>query len=479
MQQGTTVTLTLGNRVTCVDCGEDLDVLTTVRELFRFHPNGYQFMPTFQNGHWDGYIQMLQRGKVATGLALELLPSLKALSHVEIVDRRTVLELGDPNQKAWDNARSYQQDCYRAMVDASQTGGLILQSTGSGKTFVAGLYLSALRGRALFLVDELTLLQQAREAISDVVGEPVGVIGGGEFSPQRITVATVQTLNQKQRRVQVGQLQPDVVIIDEVHEAVNDRTWKILNHLKPKVIFGLTATLQMRKKAVKYQTCAMAGPVIYTYPLKEGIEQGFLAKGVVVRIHRSFGLDSKMLTFLSKDLTYEERIVDSEERNKYLAHLARRCVEAGHPTMVLVERIQHLSNLKKAIGHFDAMVLSGEAPKEVRTDAIRRMKRKELMLIFTNKILGKGIDIPNLEVTIDATGRPSHNQAQQRLGRNSRKSETKKGFIHFDIADKRMEATAERLKAYRRLKLPIVDVKGRTSPRHVLETAEKVLADSV
>lgn len=473
------ITITLGNRVSQVDCGEDLDALERLRQLFRFHPDGYEYMPTYKNGHWDGYIQMLRRGRVATGLALDVLPTVEKLYPVRIVDKRAPVSFRAPATDVWNKARAYQQECYGKMVEASRTGGLVLQSTGSGKTFVAGLYFSTLQGRGIFFVDELTLLEQARRAIQEVAQEQVGVVGGGKFTPKRITVATVQTLSQRRRATQVAQIQPDVVVIDEIHEAINDRTWKVLELLKPKAVFGLTATLQMKKKAIRYQATAMAGPVIYTYPLEEGVKQGFLSRGVVVRVVRAFGLDAKALAYQSRDERYDEQIVDNRTRNQFVAGLARESAGKGHPTIVLVERIRHLENLEQAMAGFPFVVLSGQDSKEARMDAIQSMRRGELKVILTNRIFGKGVDIPNLEVTIDATGRSSHNQAQQRLGRNSRKTEAKKGFLHFDIADKRLEATKERLVAYRRLKVPIVDVKTPLSAKEVLTLAEERLEESV
>jgi superfamily II DNA or RNA helicase len=469
------VSITMGNRRSRIDCGEDLDALETVQKLFRFHPDGYQYMPTYTNRHWDGYIHLFKNGWAPTGLVLTLIPSLQKHADVVVLDQRQETDFQQPNKAAWEQARTYQQQCYLKMLTASRTGGLILQCTGSGKTFVAGLYFSALVGHGMFFVDELTLLEQARRAIQSVTGEAVGKIGGGSFDPQRLTVATLQTLSHPNRRTQTKKLRPDVVIIDEIHEAINDRTRKVLDLLQPRAVFGLTATLQLRKKAVRYQAAAMAGPVVFDYPLETGTEEGYLASGVVVRVCSSFGVAS-MLRYSDRETKYLDGVVNNAQRNQFIAELVKVCAARRHPTVVLVDRLLHLDNLRAALGDHPTRVLSGEDPQEDRTSAIEEMKAGRLLTIVTNKIFGKGVDIPNLEVTIDATGRASHNRAMQRLGRASRRAEGKRGFIHFDVADTHLPATAERLKAYHKLKARVFSVTGTSvTPHRLLKMAERKL----
>ena len=458
------------HRTTRIDCCGDLDALDAASRVFRFRPDGYAYMPAYVSGQWDGYIRLLRGGRVPTGLFLQQLAELQRVLQVCVTDNRTLPEFGDPAVAAWQQARPYQRECYQAMLAASGTGGIVLQSTGSGKTFVAGLYFSALRGRAMFLVDELTLLGQAQKAIASVLQEPVGIFGGGKFSPERITVSTVQTLDRRRKTDDVRKFRPEVVILDELHEALNDRTDRVLAALKPKAVFGLTATLQMEKKPIRFRAAATCGPVIYTYPLQQGIEEGHLAQGVVVRVDREFGACFRLFRKSGAEERYERAVVDNHARNLYIADLAATCARK-HPTILLVDRIRHLENLDGMLNGCARRVLCGEDAKEERAQAISDMIAGKLNLIVTNRIFGKGVDIPNLEVVIDATGRQSRNAAQQRLGRGSRKSPGKIGLIHIDIADPLLSATKQRLIAYRKLKVPIVDVKIHLSPQQLLDYA--------
>jgi superfamily II DNA or RNA helicase len=472
------VTATIENRQPRIDCGPDLGAMEALRDHFRYHPAGYRYMPKYVNGRWDGWIRMMRYGRVATGLFLDQLPGLQRKFTIRVEDQRA-----GPNHDACslpEGTRDYQQACYQAMRESNH-GGLVLSGTGTGKTFMATLYFRSLDGPGLFIVDELTLLLQAQTAIANLLEEKVGIIGGGEFSPQRISVATVQTL---QKRLPKLALQPEAVIIDEIHEAVNNRTREVLRALQPKAIFGLTATAQLRKKETRFQIMALTGPVIYTYSLKQGIEDGHLTKGIVIRIPYLFS--PMLLKRLRAEERYETLVVNNTARNRFVSELALAAVGQGHPTIVLVDRLAHLDNLNSVLQNGSKtaplyhgspqdtcegiryQVLSGEDPKEVRKQAIEEMKAGSLPLIVTNKIFGKGVDIPNLSVIIDAAGRASYNAAQQKFGRGSRQAAGKDGLIHFDIADPQLPATDQRLKALRRLKVPII------RPRQELTAPELV-----
>jgi len=466
------------NRMTRLDVHNDIDATDRIRKFFRFHPKGYRFMPKYINGMWDGYISLIRWGQVATGLVLELLPQLEKEFKVTVTDRRISPEFHKPNSHIWKQARHYQRTCFDKMVLASKTGGLVLQATGSGKTFTVGLYFSALKGKGLFIVDELTLLEQARRELHRLLDEPVGIIGAGHFEPERITVSTIQTLHSRRKTSEVTKLAPDVVVLDEVHEAINDRTRNVLRILKPKAVFGLTATLQIRKKYVRYPAIALAGPIVYTYPLVKGIKEGYLAKGLVVSVRFPLGIIAPhYYKRLNAETRYDLIVVNNVERNRFVVELAQACVASGKPVIVLVDRLQHLENLRELLmgGKQQFVVLSGEDPHERRLDAIERMKHGKLKLILTDRIFGKGIDIPNLEVVIDASGRQSHNAAQQRFGRGSRSSPGKTGLLHFDISDPGLPATKERLAALRKLRTTICVVSKPMSAQKLLQLAERRL----
>ena len=161
-----------------------------------FSVPGAHFMPRFKSGGrggWDGRKHFLYRDGLSTGLFLATKQRLqKKLGFWFKVDT-DYAEVERTNDQTKSD-RQYQNQCVSAML-ATPVGGLVLNATGSGKTYVVGLYMRKVYERAVFIVDELTLLYQAQEEIQRVLGEPVGMIGEGKWEPQRVTVATVQTLH--------------------------------------------------------------------------------------------------------------------------------------------------------------------------------------------------------------------------------------------------------------------------------------------
>jgi len=430
-------------------------------------------MPRFIDGHWDGRIRLMRRDQVSTGLFLERLPLLQKQFEVILKDCRDSLRFKKPPAEVWKASHRFQQECYLAMVEGSKTGGLVLNATGSGKTRIAGLFFSALIGRGLFVVDELSLLVQAREAIQQIIGEEVGIMGGGQEAIRRITIATCQTLIRRLDQLGGGSLPTDVVILDEVHEAINRRSTEILAVLKPKAVFGLTATLRLRRPSILLPVTALTGPVLYRYPAEQGIREGMLAQGLVIRIPYGSAMRSRWADGFQR---YEEFIVHEEARHELVAAYAEESVRHGRPTIVLVDRIEHLDALSEKV-KVPHQVLCGRDSKEKRRQAIREMTEEKLPLILTNRVFGKGVDIPNLQTTIDATGLKSKNTAQQRLGRGLRRSIGKIGLLHIDIADRGFVSTRERLTAYLELGLKVITLHNpELTPTSVLEKAEAILS---
>src|SRR5262245_34854775 len=160
----------------------------------------------------------------------------------------------------------------------TKNGGLVLSPTGSGKTFIVGMYFKHLVGRGVFIVDELTLLHQAKEELEKVLGERVGTVGESKYRPRRITVATIQTLQLHTGDPEFDEWKSKIraMVIDEVHLHLNKRTKEVLNDIQPRVVFGLTATLELQKKHIRMAAHAMCGRVIFDYNLKEATEEKFL-----------------------------------------------------------------------------------------------------------------------------------------------------------------------------------------------------------
>lgn len=449
---------------------------------------------TDENGNtpgWDGYLHLMKYDEVGTGVFLALKEKLEEKAEVQflIEDLRKPPEL-NLQYKLPEKARDYQQEAFQAMLNASKTGGLILQATGSGKTFGAGLYFSALKGAGVFFVDELTLLDQAQKELEKVIGEPVGNIGNQKFNPKRITVATIQTVHL--HRDDKGFLpwikSIKAMFIDEIHLALNRRNFQTVAAINPPVIFGLTATLELQKKHVAYRAYDLAGPVVFEYPLAEGVEEGHLSKGIAISVEHRNDVPKqvfqgkgyyKRMAFYRK--LYREEyvaiIVEAWKRNNLILELVQEAYDRGKYIIVLVERIPHLKQLSANLDMPHDLVF-GEKKVFQRVESKRRFEAGDVRVLLTNKVFKKGVDIKRVDLIIDGAGMKSRNDAIQKYGRGVRLSDEKEGLIYLDIADvgNRFEKAAKsRRTALKKIGVKVFRTNGEEGAKKILELAEKQL----
>lgn len=190
-------------------------------------------------------------------------------------------------RKGLSSDRAYQNDCVdRMLASIRHGGGLVLNATGTGKTRIAGIFASRVDAELCFIVDQLDLLEQARSEIQDLLGEQVGYVGNSVYSPKRVTIATVQTIHRhiRDKKFRKWFKNIELLIIDEIHVQMAKRNFKTVQKIKPLAVFGLTATLELRKKPVRVQAWSICGPVLYEYPLEQGMKDDVLSKGVIVRV---------------------------------------------------------------------------------------------------------------------------------------------------------------------------------------------------
>jgi superfamily II DNA or RNA helicase len=445
---------------------------------------------------WDGYLHLLQRDMVGAGVFLALRETLEtgAQTRFAVRDNRRPPDLAPDMDLVFNtpDTRTYQYECVKAMLANSKTGGLILNATGTGKTFIAGKYLKMLQGPALFLVDELTLLDQAQKELTKVIGEPVGNIGNQKFNPQRVTVATIQTIHR--HRFDAGFVPWNrtlkCIIIDELHLSLNRSNFQTIAAIQPPVVFGLTATLELKKKNVAYRAYDLCGPAVFEYPLTKGVEEGFLAKGIAVSVE--VGQKSSLPAIRGNPRwrwvreaykkryheSYSELIVDGKDRNKTIISLVRAAYKKGKHIIVLLERVQHLKNLGNRLDGVPHNLVFGEVRAEDRIDAKHRFDKGKLRVILTNKVFKKGIDIKKVDVIIDGAAMKSRNDAVQKYGRGVRLCDGKDGLIYFDIADvgnSFEKAAVSRRTALKKIGVPVYKIDAERGAAEILDLAESKL----
>ncbi len=457
----------------------------TLTKIFRYKSPNYYFSPRYRMGLWDGYATQLRFNRagawIPTGVWLDKQKQCEEAGiQFLVTDEREAPKFG--KFPAWiaEMLRYYQDNAVDALIKASGSGGLILNATGTGKTLIAGAYFSRLKGYGCFVVDELTLLEQARASFEALLHEHIGVVGNQIYDPARITVATCQTLMKHSKKPEFRKWfqKIDALFIDEIHLAMNRRSFKVVKRIQPMAVFGLTATLELQKADVRTNATSIAGPPIFEYPYEQAVKDKVLTKGVVCRV-----TCNQSGKFKDPTRDYDTVIVRSKKRNQLIEDLVREGRALGRTIVVLVSRLKHLDIMSRRLKDIKHEVICGKRKSTDRTKAQSKMNKRKLPLIIANVVFGKGIDISTIDMIIDGTAASSKNNASQRFGRGTRLDALKDGLLYFDISDhdgiglpnRFQKAARRRARAFVAQKVPVILVSGTLPSHQIMEKALKAL----
>ncbi len=193
--------------------------------------------------------------------------------------------------------RYYQRVAINRSIEAIAKGQqriLLVMATGTGKTYTAfqiiwRLWKAKAKKRILFLADRNILVDQTMQQDFAPFGEVMHKVSNREVKKNyEIYLALYQAVTGREEWKQIYRQFPsdffDMIVIDECHRgsAADDSAWRdVLEYFSSATHLGLTAT---PKETKDISNITYFGDPIYTYSLKQGIEDGFLAPYKVIRI---------------------------------------------------------------------------------------------------------------------------------------------------------------------------------------------------
>jgi len=439
-------------------------------------------IPFVFTSNGDGYMfydKTAQSGPLITELSLEGFPSPKTLWEKYLAfkgigeESKPVIEqplfFGEGSYRP----RYYQQIAINRTVEAIARGQqriLLVMATGTGKTFTAfnivwKLWKSRRKKRILFLADRNALLTQTKNGDFSPFGNDIMTIVKNRKVDRsyQIYFALYQGLTGSEEDKNVyKQFSPDffdLIIIDECHRgsAREASAWRdVLEYFTNATQIGLTAT---PKETEDVSNMAYFGEPIYTYSLKQGINDGFLAPYKVVKITTDvdegwrptsglvdkYGLEVEDRIYNLKDydrnLVIDERtqivadkISEFLKKNDRFAKTIIFCTDIDHADRMRHALINANADLVRKHPHYIVKITGDDQVGKQELDNFIDVEEQFPVIATTSKMLTTGIDTKMVKLIVLESNIGSMTEFKQIIGRGTRLRE-KEGKTYFTIMD--------------------------------------------
>jgi len=375
--------------------------------------------------------------------------------------------------------RYYQRIAINRTVEAIARGEnrlLLVMATGTGKTYTAfqiiwRLWKSGTKKRILFLVDRNILADQTKTNDFKPFGKAMTKITHRKVDKAfEIYLCLYQAVTGTEEEQNIyTQFSPDffdLVIIDECHRgsAADDAAWrKILEYFSSATQIGLTATPKETKDVSNIE---YFGEPIYTYSLKQGISDGFLAPYKVVRIGFDKDLDGwrpeagqvdKHGQLIAdreyNDADYDRGLILEKRTTLVAAKITEflRATDRFHKTIVFCENIDHAERMRQALVNANPDLAAANSKYVMRITGDNDEGKAQLdnfidpesvypVIATTSRLMSTGVDAQTCHLIVLDRRIQSMTEFKQIIGRGTRINEDY-GKLYFTIMDFR-RATA-------------------------------------
>lgn len=440
-------------------------------------------IPSVFSSNGDGFLfhdRTVTTGEIEKEIALEDFPSPELLWE-KYKQFKGITEAKAAKVAAQDyffdgsnrKPRYYQQIAINRTVEAIAKGQdrvLLVMATGTGKTYTAfqiihRLWKSGAKKRILFLADRNALIDQTKRSDFKHFKDKMTVVKHRQIDKSyEIYLALYQGLSGSDEEANVyKQFSPeffDLIVVDECHRgsAKDDSSWReILKYFGSATHIGLTAT---PKETEDTSNSEYFGEPLYTYSLKQGIDDGFLAPYRVIRIGLNIDLEGwrPPKGYLDKngnpveDRIYNrtdfDRNIVVEERRKLIAQKVTEFLKAEDrfaKTIYFCADIEHANGMAMQLRNANAdlvaenykyvMQITGDNDEGKRElDNFINPEEKYPVIATTSELMTTGVDAQTCKVIVLDAEIKSMTKFKQIIGRGTRINE-EFGKLFFTILD--------------------------------------------
>ena len=381
---------------------------------------------------------------------------------LETIEARHTVEMPYYDDGTGRAPRYYQANAINNTVEAvakAQQRILLVMATGTGKTYTAfqiiwRLWKSGTKKRILFLADRNILVDQTKNNDFKPFGSAMTKISKRQIDKSyEIYLSLYQAVTGSEEAQNIyKQFSPDffdLIVIDECHRgsAAEDSAWReILAYFSSATHIGLTAT---PKETKDVSSIYYFGEPIYSYTLKQGIEDGFLAPYKVVRIDIDKDLQGWRPTKgqtdkhgqLIEDRIYNQLDMDRtlilEKRTELVARKITEFLTATDPyakTIVFCDDIDHAERMRQALVNLNPervkenrkyiMRITGDEQEgKAELDNFINPEERYPVITTTSKLMSTGVDAQTCKLVVLDQHIRSMTEFKQVIGRGTRINE--------------------------------------------------------
>lgn len=369
--------------------------------------------------------------------------------------------------------RYYQASAINNTIEAVAKGQqriLLVMATGTGKTYTAfqiiwRLWKSGTKKRILFLADRNILVDQTKNNDFKPFGAAMTKIKKRQIDKSYeiyLSLYQAVTGNEEEQNI-YKQFSPDffdLIVVDECHRgsAAEDSAWReVLEYFGNATHVGLTAT---PKETKEISSITYFGDPVYSYTLKQGIDDGFLAPYKVVRIDIDKDVQGWRPSTgqvdnsgqLIEDRIYNQSDMDRtlvlEKRTELVAKKITEYLTLTDPyakTIVFCDDINHAERMRQALVNLNPdrvkenrkyiMRITGDENEgKAELDNFINPEERYPVIATTSKLMTTGVDAQTCKLVVLDQNIKSMTEFKQIIGRGTRINEDY-GKYWFTIMD--------------------------------------------
>lgn len=441
-------------------------------------------VPFVFSSNGDGFVfhnKYVTEGDVEVTLSLDEFPSPETLwemyhekNHINPSQDKVIDEpyySDNPDKQP----RYYQMNAINETVETISKGQdriLLVMATGTGKTYTAfqiiwRLWKAGIKKRILFLADRTALISQTfTNDFAPFKDKMTWVTKQNFDTAHEIYLALYQGLTGEDEDANslFKQFSPgffDLIVVDECHRgsAKADSQWReVLEYFSSATQIGLTAT---PKETNSVSNIDYFGDPIYTYSLKQGIDDGFLAPYRVIRVF--FDKDIEGFVPYDGQLDDNGEVIDNRvynttdfdknivlaKRTKLVAktvsdylkkHNCRMdktiffCVDQEHADRMRQALVNENADMCAIDDKYVMRITANDEAGVKQLDNFRNVEKDYPVLVTTSKLLSTGVDVQTVKYIVLDSNIRSMTEFKQIIGRGTRVREDL-GKLYFTIFD--------------------------------------------